>query len=264
MNNRINKKNSSSRGITQSKRDNNYIRLKTDSIPITILISKENVDTKNIFNRKEIIIKKGEIINKRKTEHTLYAGLLAGPDISTVKFQTVNKTGFSAGLVIGYSLGKKITLETGLFLDKKFYYTEGKFFKPKNFSIPPFIEIDDVYGNCNMIEWPLTLSYTIKSFSKSYLTANTGVSSYFMKSENYSYTYLRNGEENEWDYTSKKSYANMFSVVNIGIAYNYNIFKSYFIRINPYIKIPVYGYGMGRLPVTSAGMHFGVVKRITL
>ncbi len=206
---------------------------------------------------------KKEATPKTTKNQRLYAGLLAGPDFSTVKFQSVTKTGFSAGLLIGYRLNKKLAAETGVLWDKKFYYTEGKYFNPKNILIPSSIEIGDVTGSCIMIEWPLNLFYTIKSNKKSFLSANAGISSYFMKNENYSYTFQSNGIEDEWHLSYKNSSVNLFSVVNLGIAYNHSVSKSSLLRIQPYIKIPVSsGIGIGRLPISSAGLYVGLTKRI--
>lgn len=205
---------------------------------------------------------KKEAITRLVKNKRWYAGILVGPDLSTVKFQPVTKTGFSAGLLIGYSLNGKIDLETGIFWDKKFYYTDGKYFNPKNYSIPSFISIDDVNGNCNMIEWPVNVSYKLRSFNKSSLSANIGISSYFMKNENYKYTFQRNGTENQWDLSYKNSSVNLFSVVNAGASYSHNFVKSTLLRIQPYVKIPISGIGMGRLPVSSAGINFILTKRI--
>lgn len=240
-----------------------YFRLKTDSITGSSSVPKKTNDLKN--NSETVagnqITEKKELAVKNKNKHALYAGLIAGPDISTIKLQPVNRTGFSVGLLIGYTVGKKLAVETGLMWDKKFYYTDGKYFNPKNSVIPSYININDVDGSCSMIEWPVNLSYTIKSFSKSFLTANAGISSYFMKNENYSYTFQRNGVENEWSLSYKNSSNNLFSIVNLGIGFNHSVSKSLMLRAEPYIKIPVTGIGMGRLPITSSGIFVILTKR---
>ncbi len=94
------------------------------------------------------------------------------------------------------------------------------------------------------------------------MKANAGLSSYFMKRENYSYTFQRNGISNEWHLSYKNSSHNLFSVLNIGASYNQHITKSLLFRIQPYIKIPIGGIGMGRLPITSSGVYFMLTKRL--
>lgn len=240
------------------------INVTTDKPVISSPLLKTKPNVNNTFDTgasNKIEERKETSLNGKKDKRW-YAGLLAGPDISTIKFQKADKTGFSAGLLIGYALNKKLSIETGVLWDKKFYYTEGKYFNPKNTSIPSYIRIDDVNGNCGMIEWPVNLSYTLKSFNKGYLTATTGISSYFMKRENYSYTYQRNGTEHEWNLSYKNSSTNLLSVASVGFGYNHNISKSYMLRIQPYIKIPVSGIGMGRLPITSSGVYIVLTKKI--
>ena len=202
------------------------------------------------------------VISATKKNGEWSIGFLTGPDFSTVKFQSVNKTGFSAGLLLGYSLSKKLTVETGVLWDKKFYYTDGEYFKPKNAAIPSFINIEDVNGNCNMLELPVNIAYTIKSYNKSFLSVNAGISSYIMTNENYGYTFLRNGAENEWHLSYKNPSVNLLSVANIGFSYNAFITKSYLLRLQPYLKFPVNKLGMGRLPITSSGVYIVLTKRI--
>ena len=245
--------------------ENNYSKERENDVVAYKPELKTRGDLNDTFGgkvNKEVESTKETIFNKKKNKPAIYAGLLAGPDASTIKFQSVNKTGFSVGLVLGYAFSKKLTVETGVLWDKKFYYTDGKYFNPKNLSIPSFISIDDVDGSCSMIEAPVNVAYTIKSYHRSFLTANAGISSYFMKNENYSYTFQRSGVENEWNLAYKNSTINLFSVANIGAAYNHDLSKSFTLRIQPYIKIPISGIGMGRLPITSSGVYFVLSKRI--
>ncbi|MEO6330688.1 MAG: hypothetical protein ABIO55_17270, partial [Ginsengibacter sp.] len=50
-------------------------------------------------------------------QQRFYAGIVAGPDFSTIKFQKIIKTGFTAGVIAGYRLNKKLSIESGFFLD---------------------------------------------------------------------------------------------------------------------------------------------------
>ena len=57
-----------------------------------------------------------------------YIELLAGPDLSMVKFQSVSQLGFSVGALVGYRFIKNLSLETGVLWDKKYYYSSGEYF----------------------------------------------------------------------------------------------------------------------------------------
>ncbi len=58
-----------------------------------------------------------------------YIGLIGGPDLSTVKFQEVKQTGYSLGAIVGYRISKRISIESGLIWDKKYYYSSAEYFK---------------------------------------------------------------------------------------------------------------------------------------
>ena len=51
-----------------------------------------------------------------KQSKGFYVGLFAGPDVSTVKFQSVNNIGISVGALIGYRFNNRLSVETGLIL----------------------------------------------------------------------------------------------------------------------------------------------------
>ena len=61
-----------------------------------------------------------------KQSKGFYVGLFAGPDVSTVKFQPVNNLGFSLGALIGYRFNNRLSVETGVTWDKKYYYSNGE------------------------------------------------------------------------------------------------------------------------------------------
>jgi hypothetical protein len=242
----------------------NFRKLKTDSVTRDVTpVAKQN-NFKNNFDTgtSSESEQKKNVVKYSGRKHRLYIGLIGGPDISTVKFQSITKTGFSAGVMADYTLGKRLSVETGLLWDKKFYYTDGKYFKPKNISFPQSINIVDVDGNCDMLEWPVNVSYKVKTFRKGFLTTNAGISSYWMKKESYSYSFIRDGAEGEWAYTYKNSSHNLFSVINLAVGYNHTLSNSSFLQVRPYIKIPLSGIGTGRLPITSSGVYIGIFKNI--
>lgn len=97
--------------------------------------------------------------NKASPNKGFYVGFIAGPDLSTVKFQSVEQLGYSLGALIGYRLNGHFSIETGLLWDKKYYYTEGKYFSKDQLYVPPSASILNVNGNCNMFEIPISLRY---------------------------------------------------------------------------------------------------------
>ena len=52
------------------------------------------------------------------------------------------------------------------------------------------------------------------------------------------------------------------AVAGFSLGYEYNFYKSLNIRIEPFLKIPIQGMGVGKLPVTSAGLQIGITGRL--
>ena len=191
-------------------------------------------------------------------ERGIYLGLMAGPDFSTVKFQPVKNTGYSIGLIAGYRFGKHLSLETGIFWDKKQYYSEGKYFNTSKTNIPNTVSIKDLDGSCNMFEIPVSIRYDFAFNHKGRFFITSGLSAYFMKKEGYSYNAESYGNTWSQNVSYNNSGNNLFSIIQFSAGYEYKWRKIGQIRIEPYMKIPLAGVGIGNLPIASAGLHLGI------
>jgi len=231
------------------------------------VISAEKAINKN----DSIQNKTGQSLSKQKHDqpeknknHSLYGGIVGGFDVSTVKFQSVKNTGFSAGILLGYQLNKRLSVETGFLYDKKFYYTDAKYFDMKNIYVPPNVNILNMNGNCYMFELPINVKYNWSTTAKSNWFSTLGLSTYFMKKENYNYAYEYTGSS--WPMNYSKSYdnspTNWFGVINLSAGYMHTLGKAGSIRVEPYVKIPVQGLGIGSLSIWSTGVYVSFIKTI--
>ncbi len=109
-----------------------------------------------------------------KQSKGFYVGLFAGPDVSTVKFQSVNNLGFSLGALIGYRFNNRLSVETGLIWDKKYYYSNGEYYKKNGAPLPPTTTLD---GNCSMFEIPVDIRFDFATQKNHGFFAKTGLSS---------------------------------------------------------------------------------------
>jgi hypothetical protein len=203
-------------------------------------------------------------ISKSKSEKIqsskgIYIGFLAGPDLSSVDFQSVKHPGFSLGVIAGYRFNRRLAIETGILWDKKYYYSTGNYFDKSKANIPASVTIINVDGNCNMFEIPLNLRYDFATKNKHSFFAKAGFSSYLMKKENYNYlAYGYSGQTYTHDSTYNNSTHNIFSILQISGGYEFAIGSKTKIQIEPYLKIPVQGIGIGSMPISSAGIYFGI------
>jgi outer membrane protein with beta-barrel domain len=199
----------------------------------------------------------------KKSFH-FYAGIIAGTDISTVKYQSVKGMGYSAGVLLGYHFThSRFNIETGIYWDAKKYYTSGDYFNKKNIAYfnNPNVELNYVNGTCNMFEIPVNVRYNIKQTRNTSLFAVLGLSSYLMNKEAYGYGYTYNGNPEYGNYSYYHSTQNWFSIINLSVGFEHRIGKIGDIRIEPYAKLPLAGVGKGSLPITSGGLTVGLSRR---
>lgn len=195
---------------------------------------------------------------KIPTNKVFYVGFIGGPDFSTVKFQSVKQLGYSLGILAGYRFNKHFGIETGLLWDKKFYYTEGKYFSKDQISAPLYSKISSVNGNCNMFEIPISIRYDFASRSNYGFFIMGGFSSYLMKKQNYTAIVESTGYQWPYSFSSSQSSNYFFSIVQFSGGYEFAINGNNKIRIEPYIKIPLQGIGIGSLPISSTGIYLGI------
>jgi hypothetical protein len=215
-------------------------------------------------SKNEGTLKKANSVKSTDTKG-IYAVFLGGPDWSTVALQSTEQAGYSLGLLVGYRFNKRFSIESGLLWDKKNYYSDGKYFDKSKTSIPDSVSIKNLDGFCNMFEIPINLRYSFAIRNNHNFFLGAGLSSYLMKKEYYDYT----AEKTYWGWppvtstytghtTYKNSTNNFFSILQISGGYEYSIGKSTEIRIEPYVKIPLQGLGIGSMPISSAGLYFGI------
>ena len=193
-----------------------------------------------------------------------YLGAVAGLDVTTIKSQKVQDPGFDYGALIGYDLSSKWSIESGVLSAKKIYYSDGKYFNTSKIWMPPNSKITEVEGDCYMIEIPLAVKYNISSSAKHSWFAVVGASSYIMRKEDYNSTYYyANSGSSAVHYKQYKTHsANMFSAIQISGGYTHSIGKWTDLRVEPYLKLPTTGMGIGELPFVSAGLHLGITGKL--
>ena len=207
------------------------------------------------------VISKKKIKENKKPANKFYLGFIAGPDFSMVKSTKINGAGHSVGLLAGYNLSKKFAIETGILLDHKKYQSDGKYFSTEKLAWP-HVTILELSGYCNMYEIPVNLRYNVSANTNRTWFANLGLSSYLMKKENYDYDYERYGVYANGNKEYKNTTNNWLSVAHLSIGLQKKLGAVGELRIEPYVKLPLNGVGIGSMPLTSTGIYFGIIRSI--
>ena len=203
--------------------------------------------------------KKNKSVNNHKTG--FYAGILTGIDLSSIHFQSA-KTGSTKGFIVGYALNNTWSIESGIFWDTKRVFDNGGHFDPPGYTPSNGMKIIAVNGKTRLYELPINVKYSIVQ-GKHNLFATTGLSSYFMRSENYDYEYTQNNQPGGHNYlTYRNQSKDWFSVVNISLGYTHKLGSAGNLRVEPYLKLPLKDIGVGKMPIISTGLNIGFIKTI--
>jgi Outer membrane protein beta-barrel domain len=200
--------------------------------------------------------------NERSTyiNRALKIGLMAGPDYTEVKSASNDMLSGNVGITLGYQVLNHWSINTGFIYTKKNYNANGEDFHMK----PGTLYYDSILfvkGNCSMYEIPLTIRYDFNTGQKISFFVNGGFSSYLMKNENYQFFYLPQWSSNLWrtpwvGYKNPQNY--LFAVVDLSAGMETQINKAFSFQVEPFVKLPIKGVGVGQLQLSSYGVSFGL------
>lgn len=252
-------------------KDNIGAQKNNTQMPITVA---EDATTNKIIAPKDAVAAKPDAVankdsskpaaakvkSKSKNEKAILLWLTAGLDLSTVKFNYSSKVGYNFGFMGGYQFSKHWSVYTGLIYTKKNYKLNGSdYHPPKDYwTAQPGINLEKVDGYCRMWDVPLLARYTFNPSSKTSFFASAGLSSYFMKKQQYDYTYDTSG----WIYTSSwsdtKSNNHYFSILDLSAGFERQMGKHMNWQVEPYARIPLGGVGFGAIMLSSFGINLTV------
>ena len=189
----------------------------------------------------------------------LYVGLVAAPDVSTVKFADVQAPRLNAGLTLEYRLGTRWRVATGLQRAHKAYYARRTDYDWTNYPRAQARDFDWVEGQCTVLDVPLNLRYDAVVHARGRWFGTAGLSSFFMQRENYSYDYLESGTYKNWELPGLvNANRHFFSVLNLSAGYEYDLGPHWRLQAEPYAKVPLAGVGAGKVKLLSGGVYVGL------
>lgn len=202
------------------------------------------------------IVKKEPEKKQDKTVKGLELGLMTGPDLSSVKFGPVYKTGYNFGIQVGYRFSNRWSVNTGVIYTKKFYKADSADFHYK--TNWPNYKLRNVEGNCSMWEIPVNVRYDVTYNEKRRWFVSTGLSTYLMDKEDYMLYYANNWNTYiaEAPVNSDVNSNYLFSIVNLSAGMERSFGKRFSLQAEPYLKVPLKGLGMGSMRMTSYGVLF--------
>jgi hypothetical protein len=185
---------------------------------------------------------------------------LASSDVNgTSSFQ--GKVGSNYGLLLSFGATKKLTITSGVVYSSKPYNTSfANYVTTYNFKHDP----TDVTADCKMLDIPINIGYQVYGNFRNKLSVGTGLSSYLMLREKYTYNYADGANSAAWPqtYTVPNSKGYLLSIININATYEHKINSNFGISVQPYMKVPISGVGYSNIKLQSTGVAVGVTYNI--
>lgn len=218
---------------------------------------KTEEDTSGKPFNTDLEIIKNKTNSKSSFRNNIGIAVSAGPGISGVSRPGKIALVYGAGL--SYSISKRFTISTGLYMSKLIYSVGSQEYHFPNGNSSYYNELQSVEANCNVQEIPLKLSYNFGGVNNQHYFISAGLSSYLMKKESYQFYYKTPaGIEYSNAYTVKNNNKNIFSVLNLSGGYQYTLNNRFSIIAEPYIHLPLNGIGAGKIKLNSGGILFTI------
>ena len=182
----------------------------------------------------------------------------AGPDYSSVKFKYSGQVRMNYGIGLSYAINDRFSVRTGFYAGAKVYSADSNSYHTPYTGGPYSYKLHSVDADCFVYEVPVSVVYNFKGTKNYNFFASAGLSSYFMKKEDYLYNYISpSGQKYShlWQFRNENKHP--FSIVSLSAGYQYNFSKRFSLLAEPYVKLPIgKGVGDGRVMLNNTGVLF--------
>lgn len=240
-------------------------------------ILKKNSETKdtdkNIAEIKTVNKEENKTINSKpesnkatsKNKKGIFTNIIfsfsAGPDISKAGQSAAGEVKLAYGAGLGYRISNRFSIHSGFYVGRKVYSAS-----PEDYNPPPnfwtyYPNLKHVDADCKVFEVPLNIYYDFNISKKQNWFVSAGLSSIFMKKEEYNY-YFKPNNSTQYVYYSR-TYENKnkhyFSILNLSGGYARKLSSTVSVKAEPYAKIALTGIGYGKVKLNSGGILFSAV-----
>jgi hypothetical protein len=185
--------------------------------------------------------------------------ILAAPDFNAVNSFSRNQVGTNFGVQLGIHLSKKFSISTGASYAVKPYQASGSQYNSANWQGVPAANLPNyITANCKVLDIPLNLNYQFYTQGKNKFAVGSGLSSYIMLRENYHFEFADGSGKPSYDIQVDGRNQHWLGVLNLNATYERRINSKFSTIIQPYMKLPITGIGVGRVDLRSTGVAVGV------
>ncbi|PYF75190.1 porin family protein [Pedobacter nutrimenti] len=184
----------------------------------------------------------------------LVLSVLAAPDISTAQSSKASKLSSNFGVMATYELSRKFSVSSGAVYSRKIYNSGGTGPAVNGYGAPW-----EVNADCNVLDVPVNLNYKLLSKSNFSISAQTGLSSYFMLKENYRFVRTdANANQKITNVEINNQNQHLFGIANFSLSVERKISPALSIAVQPFVKLPLTGIGYWDANLKSTGVSFSL------
>jgi hypothetical protein len=186
-------------------------------------------------------------------------GLVAAPELSTVRTSRFSPPGPNVGVQLDYQLARRWRLSTAFLYSVKRYTAAGTDYTVP-YTMPHGWVITDVDAVCRIIDIPLNLRYDLWQRPRHQVFVSAGLSSLLMKREQYTYDYgLVYGKPvPSYTFDVSNGSQHLLKVLNLSVGYERLLGQRWSVQAEPFVKLPLAGVGYGAVRLRSAGVFFSL------
>ena len=165
-------------------------------------------------------------------------------------------TGKNIGLLFSVRFNK-LAISTGANYSVKPYTLPFSAYSPNSgyrFKYSP----ETVTADCRMIDLPLNIDYRIYSKNKNSFTIGTGITSYIMTTEKYTYSYDLPSNVSPSSYRVNNPGKYLFSALNFQVSYQRQVSSKVGVNIQPFMKLPIRDIGYSHVRLQTVGVALGL------
>lgn len=191
--------------------------------------------------------------------YRLQLGLVAAPELSTVRAARLSPPGTNVGVQLDYRLARRWRLSTAFLYSVKRYGAAGTDYTVP-YTMPHGWVIEDVTAVCRIIDIPLNLRYDLWQRPRYQVFASAGLSSLFMKREQYTYDYapVYGKPVAPYAFEVDNGSRHLLQVLNLSAGYERLLSSRWSVQAEAFAKLPLAGVGYGAVRLRSVGVFFSL------
>jgi hypothetical protein len=179
---------------------------------------------------------------------------IASSDMNGTSPLNSGRVGGNFGALFGITSGKWTFSTGGMYSIKPYQESFADYHTPYQFQTNPA----SVGANCRMIDIPLDVNYQVYRKGVDKFTVGTGLSSYIILREDYTFNYTNPYAYGPAGYSVINRNRNIMSILNLDVTYERRINSRFGLVLQPYYKLPLTSVGASEVKLQSTGVAVGL------